>query len=75
MNTAEQILLKVLNEHGDFINASDEFNENQLPCIIDAMERYKTQALLMDNVGKRYTAQDIDNAYDKGLKDARQIDF
>jgi hypothetical protein len=48
--TKEEILLEVLNEHGDFENVSSQFNENDLACILEAMKRYKGQSLPIDSV-------------------------
>ena len=46
----EEILLDVLNEHGDFENVRQQFDENDLACILEAMERYKGQTLPIDSV-------------------------
>ena len=48
----EDILLKVLNEHGDFENVRTQFDENDLACIFESMERYKGQTLPIDSVVK-----------------------
>jgi hypothetical protein len=37
----EKILLDVLNEHGNFENVRQQFDENDLACILEAMKRYK----------------------------------
>jgi len=71
----EEILLDVLNEHGDFENVRQQFNENDLACIFESMERYKVQTLPIDSVSKCYTEKDMDNAYDKGFKDGNQRDL
>ena len=50
----EKILLDVLNEHGDFENVRQQFDENDLACILEAMERYKGQTLPIDSVSNSF---------------------
>jgi len=52
----EKILLEVLNEHGDFENVRQQFNENDLAVIIESMLRFSKleQSLPIDNVKQRY---------------------
>ena len=48
----EKILLEVLNEHGDFENVRQQFNENDLAVITESMLRFAKlgQTLPIDSV-------------------------
>jgi len=61
----EKILLEVLNEHGDFENVRQQFDENDLAVITESMLRFAKlgQILLIDSVSgmlPEYTERHID---------------
>ena len=63
----ETILLDVLNEHGDFENVRQQFDENDLACILEAMDRYKGQTLPIDSVSNSLDLVELERKIDEAL--------
>ena len=72
MKTAKEWLLEQLN---GFENHED-YNEENIKAIADFMEHYakyyneqKVKSVDLADVGKRYTQEDLDTAYDSGFNE------
>ena len=72
MKTAKEWLLEQLN---GFENHED-YNEENIKAIADFMEHYakyyneqKVNSVDLADVGKRYTQEDLDTAYDSGFNE------